>query len=219
MATDLILTKTCKGCGKDIPATIEFWHKQNRGKYGLRSKCKICSADDNKAYRSTPTYKERNRQLSAEWKRNNKEKSLEINRKHYAKFGHLKNEKRRERYLSDEEYKLKKKESDRKYQESGKRALMRSKEKNRIANRLRSKKRREDVVKKEQDNIQKKKWREQNKEYIAQKDKERRELLIPNYVAQSLRMKVRNLTPEILETKQLIIKIKRELKNNQIKIK
>ena len=33
-------TKTCKGCGK-TKALTEY-HKQKLGKYGVRSKCKVC---------------------------------------------------------------------------------------------------------------------------------------------------------------------------------
>lgn len=35
-------TKTCKLCGQEYPATIEYWHKAKHGKYGLHPQCKKC---------------------------------------------------------------------------------------------------------------------------------------------------------------------------------
>lgn len=34
-------TKVCTGCGKKLPATLEFFHKGNDG-FGLRHRCKEC---------------------------------------------------------------------------------------------------------------------------------------------------------------------------------
>jgi hypothetical protein len=39
-----------------------------------------------------------------------------------------------------------------------------------------------------------------------------------SYVADKMRRRVKDLTPEIIETKRLIIQLKRELKNNNVKI-
>jgi len=38
-------TKTCTVCEETKPATLEFFHKQKGGKYGLQAKCKVCSAE------------------------------------------------------------------------------------------------------------------------------------------------------------------------------
>ena len=43
--------KTCTKCGEEIAATLEFFHKQKRGKYGLRAKCKPCVARPKKPKR------------------------------------------------------------------------------------------------------------------------------------------------------------------------
>jgi len=64
-----------------------------------------------------------------------------------------------------------------------------------------------------------KKWRDDNHEYLKDLHQRKRDELQPSYVAQSMRMSVRDLTPEILETKRNIIQLKRELKINHIKIR
>gem|GEM_PF-4626743 len=65
-------------------------------------------------------------------------------------------------------------------------------------------------------NIKKiKEWTEENKEQIKLKNKTKsikyRDELSDSYVANVLRLPISQLTPEIIETKRLIIKIKREL--------
>ncbi len=39
-----IKTKTCTNikCGKIFPATLDYFYVEKRGKYGLKSKCKLC---------------------------------------------------------------------------------------------------------------------------------------------------------------------------------
>lgn len=45
-------TKVCNGpCGKCLPATLEFFHKQKGGLFGLRSKCKTCRSKEKKKHR------------------------------------------------------------------------------------------------------------------------------------------------------------------------
>jgi len=36
------MRKVCTKCGKELPATKVYFHKQSSGKYGLRSWCKDC---------------------------------------------------------------------------------------------------------------------------------------------------------------------------------
>jgi hypothetical protein len=62
-------------------------------------------------------------------------------------------------------------------------------------------------------------WRKQNKNLLHDLDKRKRVNLEPSYVAQSMRISVSDLSNEIYETKKLIIKLKRELKANNVKIK
>lgn len=46
-------TKTCTKCGKEFPATVEFFYRSKKGKYGVQSECKQCVAK----YNSTPKQK------------------------------------------------------------------------------------------------------------------------------------------------------------------
>lgn len=39
--------KTCRKCGKDLPATLEFFYKNTGGKFGLTPRCKTCVNEDN----------------------------------------------------------------------------------------------------------------------------------------------------------------------------
>lgn len=41
-------TKICSKCGKELPATTEYFHKNKFGKYGLQSVCKKCKYEVNK---------------------------------------------------------------------------------------------------------------------------------------------------------------------------
>ena len=102
---------------------------------------------------------------------------------------------------------------------SGGRAASNAKPKNREAARQRSKKRRQDPELKAHDYARAAIWRKENKEHLDNLHKNNRKNLVPSYVAQSLRMGVKDLTPEIYETQKLIIKLKRELKSNNVKIK
>lgn len=211
--------KICVKCGLKLPATAEFWHMQKAGKYGLRSKCKKCCCDEIKDYRKSPEIKEKHRIKMIEWRKKNPEKTLEISRKNYKIHGEKHNQKKKEKYWTDEEYRLKCIAYDIKYKESGKKFESNSKKENREAARLRNKMRRENETKKEQDYKRNAKWREENKERLKELWKSNRDELKPAYIAQSMRLKVKDLTPEILETKQIIIKLKRELKINNIKIR
>lgn len=211
--------KICVKCGVKLPATVDFWHIQKAGKYGLRSKCKKCACNEMKDYRKSPEIKEKHRIKMIEWRKKNPEKALEISRKSYKIHSKKHNEKRKEKYWTDEEYRLKRIEYDKKYKESGKRYESNSKPENREKARLRSQARRKDDIKKEHDYKRKAKWREENKEHLRELWESNRKELKPAYIAQSMRLKVNDLTPEILETKRIIIKLKRELKSNNIKIR
>jgi hypothetical protein len=212
-------TKICTKCNNEYDATLQFWHKQKNGKYGLRSVCKICSYAAMKTYRKTPKAKEANRLQSAKWRVEHPDKALEISRNNYRLHGKEYNDKRRDKYKTDPEYRCKKIEYDRKYKESGRRYKMNCKPETREKSRFRSKKRRENKELKEHDYNRNAKWRVKNKEYLNSLHKKNRKQLCPSYVAQSMRISVLDLTPEILETKRIIIQLKRELKSNNIKIR
>lgn len=46
------VTKRCTGpCGRELPATTEFFNRHKKGKYGLRAICKMCSRAKHALYR------------------------------------------------------------------------------------------------------------------------------------------------------------------------
>ena len=63
-------TKTCTVCHKELPATLEYFFKERHGKYGLRSKCKVCFVAAAKILKAKPAYEK---------------KAIEYNRKYYQK--------------------------------------------------------------------------------------------------------------------------------------
>ena len=63
------------------------------------------------------------------------------------------------------------------------------------------------------------KSREENRAHLRELYRSYRIELRNSYVACTMRMSVKDVTPEIIETKRLIIQLKRELKNNNIKIR
>src|SRR5665647_1725469 len=44
--------KTCTKCGREYPATLEYFRRGKAGRYGLRSLCKTCDAADDADYRA-----------------------------------------------------------------------------------------------------------------------------------------------------------------------
>ena len=42
--------KVCTKCGKEFPATEEFFYKQKTGKFGLHATCKTCRNKQNQEY-------------------------------------------------------------------------------------------------------------------------------------------------------------------------
>ena len=45
--TDPSVTQVCTTCGREFPATVEYFHKHKLGKHGLREECKFCRAEKN----------------------------------------------------------------------------------------------------------------------------------------------------------------------------
>lgn len=43
--------KVCTKCGEEKPATLEYFAKSKRGKYGTRADCKVCNNQSSKQYR------------------------------------------------------------------------------------------------------------------------------------------------------------------------
>lgn len=213
------ITKICTKCKAEYPATLVFWYKQKKGKYGLKSTCKECHRKMVKEYRSRPEIKEIARIRQIKWRKNNPEKSKEIDARCHNKHKEEYNKNRKIRYANDDDFRKKVKESEKKYKDSGGRYKANCKPESRRKARLRSKERRNNIEKKDHDYKQNAEWRDKNKDYLHKTNKEKRDKLAPSYIAQTMRISVNDLSPEILETQRIIIKIKRELKNNNVKIK
>lgn len=80
-----MLTKICTSCGKELPASTEYFHKNPKGKFGLQQKCKSCRAWSNpdntekeaqRKYSKKYYAKNKNNIIKklTEWKANNPEK-------------------------------------------------------------------------------------------------------------------------------------------------
>ena len=212
-------TKICTKCNKELSATKDNFNAQKNGKFGLRSVCKPCNKIYRKQYTSTDEYKKAHRERQAKWRKENPEKSLEISRRGYKKNAESINAKKREKYHSDPEFRQKVKDIEKKYKDSGRRREVQSTPEQREKARIRSKNRRQSPEKREHDYKVSAKWREENRDLINSHTKRKIESLDPSYVAGSMRMSVKELTPEIYEVKKLVIKLKRELKSNNIKIR
>lgn len=206
------MVKKCTCCGVEFPASFEYFYKQKKGKFGLKSICKVCSCAKIKEYRKLDYVKENHRISMAEWRKNNHEKFLEISRRCWLKNKNEINKKRVDRYRTDEDYRRKKIEKDRLYSASGRRYEMNAKPEQREKARIRSRKRRQNMEKRAHDLNRNAKWREENKDYVKQIDAINRKELAPSYVAQILKMSVKDVPPSVIETKRIIVKLRRELK-------
>jgi hypothetical protein len=71
-------TKTCSKCGKELPATKEYFYKDKKGKLGLYSKCKECHCKISKNYR------DRNKEKYIKYREEHKEEMAEYNKKYWA---------------------------------------------------------------------------------------------------------------------------------------
>lgn len=75
--------KICSKCKKELPATLEFFHKSIKGKYGLRAKCKECRNIGKKIYREKN--KEKINETQRQYRENNREKILKGKKDYYYK--------------------------------------------------------------------------------------------------------------------------------------
>ena len=90
-----MLTKICTSCGKELPASTEYFHKNPKGKFGLQQKCKSCRAWSNpdntekeaqRKYSKKYYAKNKNNIIKklTEWKANNPEKYRETVRQEHS---------------------------------------------------------------------------------------------------------------------------------------
>lgn len=212
-------TKTCSKCKIEYEANLINFKSQKNGKYGLRSQCKKCIAEYNKQQRSKPENKERHRIANAKWRSENLEKSRLIDKKCREKFAEKISSKRKEKYRNDPEYKKKVIEREKIYKESGRRYEINNKPEQRYRAIVRSRIRRSDELKKQHDYKTQSLWREKNRDYIREKDRMKIENVHKHHIASCMKVSSKILTDDIIELKRNIILLKRQLKNNNVKIR
>lgn len=214
-----IINKICTGCNKKLPANNNYFGSQKNGKYSLRSKCKECTKKIRAKYTSTDKYKERHRLSMIKYRKENPLKSKEISNRSRNKHKEKINKQARDKYLNDPFYKQKRLDIEKKYKDSGRRKEVQSTPEYLEKSRVRSANRRKNKEYREKENLKSEIYRKENKDKLNKMHTEKILNLAPSYVAQTMRISVKDLTPEIYETKKIIIELKRELKSNNIKIR
>jgi hypothetical protein len=112
----MIPTKICKVCEKELPATIEYFHKKVTGKYGVVAKCKKCM----KIYSVKNYAKHRSKRIEDKRKYREKyhDKVLKSSKKSYKKHRQKRlMEKKVEQQLYPEKMKQRRKEQYLKHRE------------------------------------------------------------------------------------------------------
>ena len=51
---DSNIKQVCSGCGEEFPATLDYFHRDKRGKIGVYTLCIVCKNKNNKEHRKTP---------------------------------------------------------------------------------------------------------------------------------------------------------------------
>lgn len=72
-------TKICAKCHVELPATIEYFSPEKRGKYGVKAVCKSCRATTQREYCADNL--EETRERNRNWRKANPEKHRESHRK------------------------------------------------------------------------------------------------------------------------------------------
>lgn len=86
-----MITKICTICDVEYQATTEYFFKERRGKYGLRSKCKKCFCIESRLSENKPKNKERARVTSkAHYAKNKKHHAEKCQEYYKANSDHLK---------------------------------------------------------------------------------------------------------------------------------
>jgi len=209
-------SKICSKCLNEYPVSTEYWNLQKNGKYGLRSICKPCSRLQSKEYRQKPGFKEKNRKRQALWRKNNKEKAREIDKRCRDKNRERINETRRQTYKTDEEYRNKRKEYDIKYRKSGRRKeLYHTTD---VGEKARKRTKLWHENNKEYSNEYNRKYKKDNPEIFKKLYKKHSDELIDSKIVHLIKrssgLEKKDIPKELIETRRLIIKLKRELKTN-----
>lgn len=182
-------TKICTKCKVEKEATREFFYKKRDS---LNSSCKDCL-----------------KKRGAKYRQENKEKIKKQKDKYYQK-----NKDEIAKYYQDNKDEIAKKHA--KYRQENKEKITKWSAKYYEDNKDEISKYYEEN--KEKIAKQKTKHYKENKDEIAKRYAKYVKKLFPHYVAKVMQIPVADLTPEIYETKKLIIQLKRELKDNNVKI-
>tara|TARA_R110002126_G_scaffold192353_3_gene340498 strand:- start:338 stop:976 length:639 start_codon:yes stop_codon:yes gene_type:complete len=211
--------KKCTKCKEEKTEIHSNFPRAKSFKSGFNSMCRSCLKVKQQEYRQRPENKKKHRETQAKWRKDNPEKQKEVSKKTYHKHKVKNNEIRRDKYKTDPEYRAKRFEWERLYVESGGRRASNEKESNRESSRKRNKKRRLNPKLNAHDRKRNKEWRKNNKNHLDKLHAKNRNEMGESYIAQTLGISVKDITPEILETKRLIISLKRELKSKNVKIR
>lgn len=207
-------TKICKICETE-KSNSEF-HKQTKGLYGTRSKCKVCLSAEMKIIRNSDSYRETNKLRQRAYRKKNPDKNLEICRKYYHKNKDSLNEVRRTRYATDPDFRQKKILQEIQYKATGRRLELRQLPENREKCKIKSKlykKNNSEKVKKYSEN-----YRKENHDFMLSLYKRRRETLTDGYILGQLIknrpfLSKEDIDKDMIEMKRLLILIKRKVKN------
>jgi hypothetical protein len=207
-----IETKICTVCKTELPATLEFFHAQSNGKYGVRGWCKKCNEEKRKVYASTDKAKARHAELERIRRKKMYEQDPNYYKNIYERVAEKQNKIRKEKYWNDPEYRAKKFEAEKRYKESGRRYEVGSTPEQAEKSRIRRKKRYYANPEREKEEMAK--WKEKNPNYMKEKMKERLvkmpDSFIINHILRYSNLTKEDITPEMIETKRLLIQLKRE---------
>lgn len=215
--------RKCKKCLTEKPANREFFKVNKALKLGITHTCRDCDLLYLRAYRienrdrlnalqrvysKKPERKEKHRIDMMKWRHENPEKVKKIQTKSYGRNGQKYNEAQKIKYATDDVFRKKRLDSDKRYTATGRRKELYMV--NREKELARNKKYRE--CNRSKIRVYNAHYREENKDYLTALHASNVKNLSNSYVAHSMRKSVKDVSPEIIETKRLIIQLKRELK-------
>ena len=189
--------------------------KESRKRYYEKNKER--EKERMKIYRQTPEFRERHRLKMAEYRKNNPDKCKAISDKSRLKNGEKYNAKRKERYNTDPDFKQKKKESELKYLQSGKRHEQRKNY--RIGREKELREKSKEWAKNNPDRV-KEKMRQYKDNYWIEHEKQQRHNLEDCHVIKLIKkqtrfeLKTEDISKELIELKRQSLLLKRTIKKN-----
>lgn len=154
-----MLTKVCTNCGRELPATTEYFYIRKDNKDGLRNDCKACHNERSRQYRE-----------------NNKDKLLDYNRKYYIENNKQILQKKKEYYEQNKDSILK---NTHEYRKNNKGLVVEARKRCYQNNKEVVKRKRVEYYQKnkavvlEKDKVYKKKYRERYRTYHRKRKKEK----------------------------------------------